>query len=263
MNARVEEFSDSNSFYIFKDVNSGTVSAERESFSLEDLGDPVLYPYESDAPTSFSLHGSSFIPPLIARALPRIILDLGFTPADSRLQSTRELIIALHKSDIIQHWFTVFTSSSTLPSPVTHPSKPPLPELDWSSCLAGFMDEEIEDGMTGSLGEKISNLIRFHGSKAIRRLKELISSNGVSPSLASHTLRWLGRVEDSASFDSRLELLCESLQSKSPVIRDGASLGLAALGSKKAIECLKAAIEQEKLPSLRADLEQVLRELQD
>jgi HEAT repeats len=140
--------------------------------------------------------------------------------------------------------------------------EPSWKKLDWSSCLAGFADEDIEDGMTATLGERISILIRFRGSKAIEELKVLISSNSISPSLASHTLRWLGRIKEAASFDLRLALLCENLRSKSPVVRDGASLGLAALGSPKAIPDLQNAIKHEKLPGLRADMEQVLRELQ-
>src|SRR5262245_36609894 len=234
MNARAEWFDDSSTsgHTIFPFVPSDT----------KDFGGPVFrYDYESDAPTDATRQ----------RSMPDVNLDVNPVRA-----ARAQLLILLQNRLIIP-----FSDASTLP--YTRPSEPPVPELDWSSCLAGFVDEQIEDGMTALLGEKISNLIRFHGSKVIKRLKEMISSNEVSPSLASHTLRWLGRIKDSASFDSRLELLCQSLRSKSPVIRDSASLGLAALGSTKAIPCLKEAVEQEKLPGLRADLEQVLKELQN
>jgi hypothetical protein len=251
MNARAGQFSNADSLYtkrrtIFTDVDGGTALAEDESFLLDDLfgDDPVVrFPYE-DAPTTRP--GDLFI---------LDVPSLGFNPAD------------VHRAlAVLQDWtastfYFVVPPSDASTLTFTRRSEPPI--LDWSSCLAGFVDEEIEDGMTASLGEKISNLIRFHGSKAIKRLRELISSNELSPSLASHTLRWLGRIKDPASFDSRLELLCESLQSKSPIIRDGASLGLAALGSPKAISFLQDAIDQEKLPGLRTDMEQVLRELQN
>jgi HEAT repeats len=261
MNARAEFFSDSDSLYtkrrtIFMDVNSGTASAEHELFPLEDFGGPFFrYPNESDAPTTLPSRGSSFSTPLIANALSRIIFALDINPGVAR-----KLIIALHDLDVIQR---CLSPSSTLPFPVTRPSEPPILDLDWSSCFAGFVDEEIEDGMTASLGEKMSSLIRLQGSKAVKQLRDLIASNDLAPSVASHTLRWLGRIKDPASFESRLQLLCENLRSESPVIRDGASLGLAALGSTKAIGCLRDAIDQEKLPGLRADLEQVLRELQN
>lgn len=253
MNARAEEFSDSDSIYsrtIFTDVNSDTASAEWEVFPLEDFGLVVRYPYESDVPSTYS----------------RNLFTLGASILDFNLDVHPALVRVCTPW---QDWVSSFcfvvppSEASTLPFFFSRPSEPLIPELDWSSCLAGFVDEEIEDGMTASLGEKISNLIQFHGSEAIKRLKELITSNELSPSLASHTLRWLGRIKDSASFDSRLELLCENLRSKSLVIKDGASLGLAALGSPKAIPCLREAIKQEKLPGLRADMEQVLRELQN
>jgi hypothetical protein len=258
MNVHAEEFSGSDSLYtkrrtIFTDVDSGTAPlAERESLLLDDLfGDPVVrFPYEeSDVPTTHP--GGSIRLDLSMLDLNLDVDTALFSAFLARLKRAYGMFI-IRPSD-----------ASTLPFRVTRPSEPTIPELDWSSCLAGFVDEEIEDGMTASLGEKISNLIRFHGSKAIRQLKDLLASNDLSPSVASHTLRWLGRIKDSASFDSRLELLCESLRSKSSVIRDGASLGLAALGSTKAVPCLREAIEQEKLPGLRADLEQVLKELQN
>ena len=251
MNAFAEGFSDSDSFYtkrhtILTDVNSGTALSERESLTLEDFGGPVVrYPYESQTANT----NPRVLIPLDVLDVPHPLLDAARVLILSLLQRQRSLV--LPPSD-----------ASTLPFPFTRRSELPI-EIDWSSCLTGFVDEEIEDGMTASLGEKISNLIRFHGSEAVKRLKGLISSNELSPSLASHTLRWLGRIKDSASFDSRLELLCESLRSKSPAIRDGASLGLAALGSTKAIPFLLEAIEREKLPGLRADLEQVRRKLQN
>jgi hypothetical protein len=48
----------------------------------------------------------------------------------------------------------------------------------------------------------------------------------------------------------------------SPVIRDGAALGLAALGSREAIPVLRQAVKDERVEGLRKDLEQVLRELE-
>jgi HEAT repeats len=266
MNARAEGFSDSDSLYtkrrtIFTDVNSGTASAERESFPLEDFGGPVFRDlYESDALTTQPRGWIRTDPRDWIRYFALSTWDYNLDALLGRSKRIRHGVSTRSQN----YMFVVFPSdSSTLPFPFTRPSEPPILELDWSSCLAGFVDEEIEDGMTASLGEKISNLIRFHGSKAIKQLKDLLTSNDLSPSVASHTLRWLGRIKDSASFDSRLRLLCESLRSKSPVIRDGASLGLAALGSPKAISFLQDAIDQEKLPGLRADMEQVLRELQN
>jgi HEAT repeats len=261
MNARAEEFDDSDSFStnhgkIIFDANSGTAFSKNELLTLQEFGGPrVPWFYESNTPP----------------IRPRDWIDLGngvFIFSASVPDMHQALVPArvftlLQDCYVGQFCFAVPPSeASTLPDVFTRPSEPPALKLDWSSCLAGFVDEEIEDGMTAALGERISNLIRLRGSEAIKQLKELIASNDLSPSVVSHLLRWLGRIKNAASFDSRLKLLCENLRSESAVIRDGASLGLAALGSPKAISFLQKAIDQEKVPELRADMEQVLRELQ-
>jgi hypothetical protein len=256
MNALAEVFSDSVSSYtkrrkIFTDANSNTASSESEMFSLRGADvTSVSSPYESNT--------------LTIRPYDSIVLCSGdiiySTPS---LQGYTDIISGRQFSpsqncNIGQYYFTFLCSEAS-----TLPTEPRKQEVEWSACLAGFVEDEIEDGMTAALGEKILNLIQLHGATAIERLKDLIISGELSPLVASHTLRWLGRIKDSASFDSRLKVLCENLRSKSPVIRDGASLGLAALGATKAISFLQEAINREKLPGLRADMEQVLRELQN
>ena len=267
MNARAEEFNDSdlsstNQVKIIFDANNGTALSHNELLSVQEFSGPRrLWFYESNAPT-----------------IERIVLEkgvsvvLGSVPLSNATSIPTLRHRPFQRRDVEHFNFIVrparrwdsrlFFATSVDSEASTLPTDPPVQELDWFACLAGFEDDEIEDGMTAALEEKISNLIRLHGSQAIRRLKELIISNALSPSIASHTLRWLGRIKDSASYDSRLQLLCEGLRSKSPTIRDGASLGLAALGSPKAIPYLEKAIRQEKLPGLRDDMAQVLTELQ-
>jgi HEAT repeats len=240
MNAQADEFNDSDSSYtpsrmVFRDSTANTAMPEYEW--LRKVTGIHYLPYESNAPTG----ERSLIFQILGQRQYRVV---------STIRNMKSLDLAL------MHLALPDSEFSTLPM------EPPREELDWFSCLARFVDEEIEDGMTAALGETISNLVRLHGSKAIEQLEDLIRSNNLSPSLADHTLRWLGRIKDSTSFDSRLGVLCENLRSKSPVVRDGASLGLAALGSPKAIPHLQEAIKQEKLPGLRADMEQVLRQLQ-
>jgi hypothetical protein len=244
MNSQADEFSDSDSSYtpsrrVFRDLTANTATHEYEL--LRKVTGIHYLPYESNAPTGEILERNIIFQALGQRHKYRVVSAIrNMEPWELGL-----IRLALPDSE-----------SSTLPM------ESPREELDWVSCLTRFVDEEIEDGMTAALGETISNLVRLHGSKDIEQLKDLIRSNNLSPSLADHTLRWLGRIKDSTSFDSRLGVLCENLRSKSPVVRDGASLGLAALGSPKAIPHLQKAIQQEKLPGLRADMEQVLRELQ-
>jgi hypothetical protein len=289
MSPHAEEFRDAlyaRRHNIFMAENSGTAPAEFPLEEDEDFDDPVVRClYGDDDKSGLIILGNAKLVTTLSRdwtvsafssqdmggseisnhfAMGTVTSAVGTTSTSTAVGTTFSTVGTLVYSGMVTTPnLTAWAAASTLPLLFSRRSKPRISELDWSSCFAGFVDEEIEDGMTASLGEKISNLIQFHGSEAIKRLKELICSNKVSPSLASHTLRWLGRSKDSASFNSRLELLCESLRSKSSIIRDGASLGLAALGSTKAIRFLQDAINQEKLPGLRADMEQVLKKLQN
>lgn len=130
------------------------------------------------------------------------------------------------------------------------------------ACFAGTTTGELEDGMTGDLGSGIAELLRAHKDLAIRLLAALIYSKQVPEEALSHALRWIGRIKHEETYRERLWLLRNCLKLSSPVIRDGAGLGLAALGSPQAIPSLREAIEMEKIPSLREDLEKVLRRLE-
>jgi hypothetical protein len=130
------------------------------------------------------------------------------------------------------------------------------------SCFDGLPWDELEDGMTGVLGAKIARLVERYRSAAVVALDQIISSGKVPPEAASHALRWLGRMKDAKSHDARLQLLVKSLQSSSPVIRDGAALGLAILDDTRAISALRRTIEQERFPGLRCDMQQVLTYLE-
>lgn len=130
------------------------------------------------------------------------------------------------------------------------------------SYFDGLLMDELEDGMTLLLGERIFNVIETYGTPAIDALAGIIESQKVPVEALSHALRWVGRMRHPKSLHRRLWILRRSLLSSSPVVRDGAALGLAALGSPHAIPSLRAAIEREKLPALRADIERVLKQME-
>ena len=131
-----------------------------------------------------------------------------------------------------------------------------------SSAMTALPIEELEDGMTASLGEVLSLLLKRHGDRGVAGFSLLIGSGALQTELASHALRWFGRIKDSATYYSRLSLLIDSLSSQEPEVRDGASLGLAALGNRQAIPALRRAIEREPRRGLRSDMQQVLVRLE-
>jgi hypothetical protein len=128
--------------------------------------------------------------------------------------------------------------------------------------LEGAAAEELEDGMTGDLGNNLTSLVRRYGERAVMAIGAVTSSGKVAPEVISHVLRWLGRMQDARSFQLRFWLLKRDLISHSPVVRDGAALGLAALGSPLAIVALREAIERERFRGLRRDMQQVLEQLE-
>jgi hypothetical protein len=94
-------------------------------------------------------------------------------------------------------------------------------------------------------------------------LSHLILAKDIDEEVASEALRWLGRMEDTKSYSKRLWLLERGLASPSPIIRDGAALGLASLDDRHAIPYLRLAVEREELDELRFNLGQVLDQLED
>ncbi len=134
--------------------------------------------------------------------------------------------------------------------------------IDAQACLDVVEVEELEDGMTLELGERIEYLAKTHGVAGITALSIILSSGSMSPETVSHTLRWIGRINGPKTLDARVKLLTTSLESQSPIIRDGAALGLGVLGSQQAIPSIQKAIEQEKIKELKKDMRRVLEKLQ-
>ncbi len=123
--------------------------------------------------------------------------------------------------------------------------------------------DDVEDGMSYDLGVHIAATVQRYHEIAITTLAELILSGETSEEVVSHALRWLGRMEDRTTESSRLRLLHRGLKAASPVVRDGAALGLAALGAPESIPMLRKAVQEEHVRGLRRDLERVLRELEE
>lgn len=121
----------------------------------------------------------------------------------------------------------------------------------------------FEDGMDSEFSDNLVSLIQHYGADAVEMLSSMIDIDEVDLDVASEALRWLGRIEDSDSYDARLNLLEKSLLHKSPIIRDGAIIGLALLLDRQAVPFIQKAIEQETKPMLRRFMKQVLKDLEN
>lgn len=122
--------------------------------------------------------------------------------------------------------------------------------------------EFFEDGMESAFSRQLNSVVKKYGNDAMEVITCLIVYERVNPEVADEALRWLGRMEDSESYEYRRWLLERSLSLSSPRVRDGAILGLASMDDKHAIPYLKRAIAKEQCAELKVDMEQVLEQLE-
>jgi len=123
-------------------------------------------------------------------------------------------------------------------------------------------EQIFEDGRESEFSRALMRLVNEYSVDAVAGLANLIIEEKVNPEIAAEALRWLGQIDHPASYLLRRWLLERSLHCSSARVRDGATLGLAFLDDPHAITYLRQAIEQEQVPELRADMEQVLMQLE-
>ena len=123
-------------------------------------------------------------------------------------------------------------------------------------------EQYFEDGMESDFSRELVSLVEKYGNLAMSEISYLITCSRVDEEVAREALRWLGRIDDASTHGWRLWVLEKSLSSKSPVVRDGAALGLVYMGDAHAMQYIKKAIEQETIAELRYDLQGALKELE-
>jgi hypothetical protein len=116
--------------------------------------------------------------------------------------------------------------------------------------------------MESTFAKGLIKLIKQYGNDAIAELAYFIVDEKASADVTAEALRWLGLMNHPPSYRWRLWLLERSLGSRSSRIRDGAVLGLAFLDDAAAMPYLRQVIDREPVKELRADMEQVLTQLE-
>lgn len=122
--------------------------------------------------------------------------------------------------------------------------------------------EFFEDGMENTFSQQLNSFIKSYSNGALEAITCLIVYEKVDSEAAGEALRWLGRINHTESYEYRRWLLERSLSLSSSRLRDGAILGLASMDDKHAIPYLKVAIEKEQCFELKADMKQVLEQLE-
>ena len=122
--------------------------------------------------------------------------------------------------------------------------------------------ECFEDGMESKFSRKLISFIRRYKKDAIEAITCLIVYEKVNPEVAGEALRWIGRMEHPESYEFRRWLLERSITLSSISVKEGAILGIASMDDKHAITYLQKTIETESCNELKADMKQVLEQLE-
>jgi hypothetical protein len=140
--------------------------------------------------------------------------------------------------------------------------RPPELAESFRCLLTSGKGEIFEDGIESEFSKSLIDLIKKYGDDALAELAYFIVYEKASAEVTGEALRWLGLMDHPLSYHWRLWLLERSLSSRSARIRDGAVLGLAFLDDPEAIPYLRQAVDREPVKELRADMEQVLAQLE-
>ncbi len=118
---------------------------------------------------------------------------------------------------------------------------------------------DFEDGTPSPFSAGLLAAVREHSTSAMEVVAHLIVYAKVNRRVASEALRWLGQMKDAATLAYRRWLLETSLASVSPIVRDGAVLGLSYLEDVHCLPFLAQAAEREPIAHLRRDMTELLR----
>lgn len=124
------------------------------------------------------------------------------------------------------------------------------------------IEETFEDGVQGDFSTKLMGMIEQFGSIAISAMEQIARRDNKHIEASAEALRWIGLIDNPPTHNHRLRLLMKSLDSKWPAMRDAAILGISYLDDPKAKDALVRAMEQEPIPSLRDDIESVIKQLE-
>lgn len=176
-----------------------------------------------------------------------------------------------------EQWFGLFAAPAETTAPsvsvggaasqVVHAPSATVPARDrdaenrFEAAFRRGVEERFEDGMESGFSKELESLVRRYGSVSRDVLSRLLQGGNLSASVWAEALRCLGRIDDPNSREARLWVLEKGLTSRSPLVRDGAALGIASMDDPSAIPYLQRAIEAETVRELRADMLEVLAQL--
>lgn len=165
-------------------------------------------------------------------------VEIDFTTAAIYVASTAP-------NDVQLTWASFETSPDTFSSAVVR-----------TLSLADFV--EFEDGIENEFTIQIIDLVKQHGRAAVEALAAAIFRPDVRPEVIAQTLLCFARIDDEPTVQARARALRRGLLSRSAVVRDAATVGIAATKDTLADPDLVSAIAREKIRGLKEDMQGAL-----
>lgn len=132
------------------------------------------------------------------------------------------------------------------------------------SIFRAIAEEVIEGEIAEKLAKDFSELLRQYEGVAVNEIEHFILKEEISPESAEAVLLILGDTDHKPTYNYRRWLLEKALiYGSSPVVRDGANVGLAYMDDPHAIPFLKKAIRNEENPLLLKVMNKTLFQLED
>ena len=141
-------------------------------------------------------------------------------------------------------------------------SDPRQVEAQLDRLFSAAHNEQFEVGMESRFSENLQNLFAYYPDEVVKSLKERLLEGIARPEVLAEMLQWASRQEAIPMREPMIDLLCTGLRSPSSLIRDTAASSLAHLDESVALPHLQRAIEREKVPELREDLEDLVHSLE-
>lgn len=133
----------------------------------------------------------------------------------------------------------------------------PAPEIEASvwKLISYARDEQFEPGMESDFARGLTVLLQISPISVLTNLKGRLAGADEYPEVLAEILRWAGRQDAIELHDLVLPLLVAGLHHRSSIVRDAAAIALVDFDQLAAKAWLMTAIENEMVPELRADLE--------
>jgi hypothetical protein len=136
-------------------------------------------------------------------------------------------------------------------------------EAKIASLFADAELEEFDDESTAEFSKNIELAVRGFGSHALQAIMQNIVCELASPEVCREALLAISWSARDATFPKRRQLLEQSLRCSSKIVRDAAGVAIAAMNDPRSASAITRAIQREKSPLIRRNLELVFTQLEE